>query len=118
MSTNWVKDYYATVDGMKMEEYLAWHTDDVRFRFGSTETTVGKEPVEQGLNHLWGALKSLRHDMTGVWQQDNVTIVEANITYTRKDGKAVVLPCVTVLRREGNLINDVRINMDINPLFA
>jgi SnoaL-like domain len=118
MSTNWVKDYYATVDGMKMEEYLAWHTDDVRFRFGSTETTVGKEPVEQGLNHLWGALKSLCHDMTGVWQQDNVTIVEANITYTRKDGKAVVLPCVTVLRREGNLINDVRINMDINPLFA
>jgi hypothetical protein len=63
-------------------------------------------------------LESLHHEMTGLWQVDNIFIVEADITYTRKDGKSVVLPGVTVLRTDGNLINDVRINMDINPLFA
>ena len=118
MSTEWVKDYYATVDGMKMEEYLAWHTDDVKFRFGSTPTTTGKEPIRQSLSQLWGALESLHHDMTGVWESGDVTIVEAEITYTRKDGKVVVLPAASILRRKGNLVNDMRINMDINPLFA
>ncbi len=117
-NTDWVRAYYAAVDSMNMERYLAYHTDDVRFRFGSTPTTTGKEPVKEGLNHLWGALESMHHEMTGVWQVDNVAIVEADITYTRKDGKAVVLPCVTVLRTEGELINDVRINMDLSPLFA
>jgi ketosteroid isomerase-like protein len=116
--TNWVKDYYAAVDSMNMEQYLAYHTDDIKFRFGSTPTTVGKEAIEQGLNQLWGALESLRHQMSGVWQIGNVTIVEAEITYTRKDGKVVVLPAATILRRDGNLVSDIRINMDINPLFA
>ncbi|MBA2677851.1 MAG: nuclear transport factor 2 family protein [Ktedonobacteraceae bacterium] len=115
---DWVRAYYAAVDSMNMESYLAYHTDDVRFRLGSTPTTTGKEPVKAGLNHLWGALESLRHEMTGVWIVDNIAIVEADITYTLKSGKAVILPAVTVLRTEGDLVNDVRINMDINPVFA
>ena len=116
--TSWVKDYYAAVDSMNMEKYLSYHTDDIKFRLGSNPTTEGKAAVEQGLNQLWGALDSLRHTMTGVWQEGNVTIVEAEILYTRKDGKAVVLPAATVLRREGDLVSDIRINMDINPVFA
>lgn len=115
---DWVKDYFATVDSMNMERYLANHTDDVRFRFGSTPTTIGKEPIREGLNQLWGSLESMSHHMTGAWVVDNVAIFEADVTYTRKDGKTVVLPAATILRTEGDLVKDIRINMDINPLFA
>jgi ketosteroid isomerase-like protein len=118
MSTDWVKVYYASIDAMNMQETLAGLTEDVKFRFGSNPTTRGKEAVEQGLSQLWGALESMSHSMTGVWESGNVTIIEADVTYTRKDGKVVVLPVATILRREGNLINDFRVNMDINPLFA
>jgi ketosteroid isomerase-like protein len=118
MSTDWVKDYYASIDAMNMQETLAGLTEDVKFRFGSNPTTTGKEAVEQGLSQLWSALESMSHSMTGVWESGNVTIIEADVTYTRKDGKVVVLPVATILRREGNLINDFRVNMDINPLFA
>jgi ketosteroid isomerase-like protein len=117
-TTDWAREYYAAVDSMNMEKYLAYHTDDVKFRFGSTPTSTGKEPVIQGLNQLWSGLESMRHNITGIWIVDNVAIVEADITYTRKDGKAVVLPAATVLRLNGGLVDDVRINMDINPLFA
>lgn len=79
---------------------------------------MGKEAVEQDLNHLWTSLESLSHHTTGIWESGNVTIVEANITYTRKDGKVVVLPAAFLVRREGDLVNDLRVNMDINPLFA
>ncbi len=114
----WVRDYYRAVDSMNMKEYLEYHTDDVKFRFGSTETTTGKEPVEQSLNQLWNALRSLSHNMTGLWILDNVAIVEADITYIRKDGKVVPLPAATVIRIEDGKASDVRVNMDINPLFA
>lgn len=116
--TSWVTDYYAAVDSMNMEKYLAYHTDNVKLRFGNNPTTEGKAALEQGINQLWAMLESLRHTMTGVWQVDNVTIVEATILYTRKDGKAVDLPAVTILRRDGDLVGDVRINMDISPVFA
>ena len=118
MSTDWVKAYYANIDAMDMKETLAGLTDDVKFRFGSNPTTTGKEAVEQGLSQLWSALESMSHNMTGVWESGNVTIIEADVTCIRKDGKVVVLPVATIWRREGNLINDFRVNMDINPLFV
>lgn len=117
-TTTWAKEYYAAVDAMNMEKYLAYHTNDVKFRFGSTPTSTGKEPVIQGLTQLWNGLESMRHNITGIWIVDNVVVVEADITYTRKDGKAIILPAATVLRLNGDLVDDVRINMDINPLFA
>lgn len=115
---SWVHDYYHTVDTMNMDAYLAYHTDDVRLRFANNPTAEGKAAVAGGLHHLWEALSSLKHDFTEIWEVDNVAIVEANITYVRKDGHTVVLPCVTVLRRQGDLVDDVRINMDLSPLFA
>jgi SnoaL-like domain len=118
VTTAWAREYYAAVDSMNMEKYLAYHTDDVKFRFGSTATSTGKEPIVQGLTQLWNGLESLRHSITGIWIADNVVVVEADITYIRKDGKAVVLPAATVLRLSGDLVDDVRINMDINPLFS
>ncbi len=114
----WIRDYYKAADSMNMKEYLEYHTDDLKFRFGSNETTTGKEPVEQSLTHLWNALQSMSHTMTGLWIQDNVAIVEADVTYTRKDGKVVPLPAATIIRVENGKAFDVRVNMDINPLFA
>lgn len=116
--SDWVQTYYAAVDGMDMETYLSYHTDDVRFRFGNNPATVGKEPVRQGLTQLWSLLTGLKHTMIGVWEQDNIVVVEAEVTYTRKDGKVVVLPSATILRREGDKVTDIRINMDISPVFA
>ena len=115
---SWVHDYYHAIDTMNMDAYLAFHTDDVRLRFGNNPVSEGKPAVAEGLGHLWDSLQSLKHDFTAVWEVDNVGIAEANITYVRKDGHTVVLPCVTVLRRTGNLVNDVQINMDIAPLFG
>ena len=46
-------------------------------------------------------------------------IVEANVTYTRRDGQAVTLPVVTIYRTDANdLISDYRVYTDIAPVFA
>src|SRR5205807_811729 len=57
--SEWIRDYYRAVDGMDMDGYLAWHTDDVRFRFGNGPTTTGKEEIREGLSQFWGMIAGL-----------------------------------------------------------
>ena len=52
------------------------------------------------------------------WNNGPATIVEAVVTYTRKDGSTISLPVVTIYRTAGELIDDYRIFMDVAPLFA
>ena len=40
------------------------------------------------------------------------------MVYTRKDGSQVGIPSTTILRKRGDLVEDVRIYMDLTPLFA
>jgi hypothetical protein len=47
-----------------------------------------------------------------------VRSVEAEVTYTRKDGTLTqALPATSTLRMEGDRIKDYRIFADISPLF-
>jgi hypothetical protein len=116
--TGWIHEYFGIVDRMDMEGYLARHTDDVQFRFANAPTTTGKEPIRAGLSQLWGSIGGLRHDIVQTWDTDEAGISEANVVYTRKDGSQVGIPATTILRKRGNLVADVRIYMDLAPLFA
>ena len=60
----------------------------------------------------------LRHDFVQIWDTDEAGISEAVTVYTRKDGSEVGIPVTTILRKRGDLVEDVRIYMDLAPLFA
>ncbi len=112
--SDWVKHYYSVVDSMNVEEFTALHTEDVRLRFGNAETVVGRDAVVQGIANFWGAIKGLRHNFVQTWDEGDVEIVEALIDYTRHDGKVVTLPCTSILRKRGDLLQDLRIYMDVS----
>ena len=116
--SDWIRNYFRTVDEMDLEAYLALHTDDVRFRFANAPTTTGKEAIREGLTQFWGSIAGLRHDIVQMWDTGDVGINEAVTVYTRKDGSQVGIPVTTILRRRGILVEDIRIYMDLAPLFA
>jgi hypothetical protein len=65
----------------------------------------------------------LSHEITGVWsgswEGGEVKSVEAEVTYTRKDGtRTQALPVTSTVRMDGDRIKDFRIFMDVSPLFA
>jgi len=101
------EDFQAVIDGMDMDGYLAWHTDDVRFRFGNGPTTTGKEAIREGLSQFWGSIAGLRHEFVQVWDTDDASILEATTVYTRKDGSQVGIPVTTILRRRGDLVESI-----------
>ena len=38
--------------------------------------------------------------------------------YARKDGKSVRLPCVSILKPEGDKVGELRVFIDVAPIYA
>jgi ketosteroid isomerase-like protein len=123
VSDHWVLDYFRAIDSRDVLTVAAAFAEDGTFRFGNSEPAVGRQQVEQAIFGFNSTIEGLRHDITGVWSGawdgGEVKIVEARVTYTRKDGtRTEPLPVVSTIRMRGHQIQDYRIFMDIAPLFA
>ena len=120
-TTDWVHRYYDDVDHMRMDEFLAWHAPDVTVQFANNPPAKGGDQVRGAIGHFWDLIGGLKHNIVNIWATDDGTsVVEAAIDYTRKDGRVVVTPCVTLLHRPAPdaPIDGVRIFVDITPVFA
>jgi ketosteroid isomerase-like protein len=118
MGQEWLREYYDDVDNMRLDAYLARHTDDVTVVFGNNPPAVGKDQVGQAIGGFWELIDGMRHNFVNVYEDDGATILQAEIDYERKDGQTVRVPATSILQREGDLVNDLRIYIDLTPVFA
>lgn len=114
----WVRGFYAAVDSFDLNRHMAVLTDDVQMTFGNNPTMVGHDAVRAGIEAFFRTIAGLQHRFRNVWEHGNEAIVEADVDYTRKDGRVVTIPALTVLRRRGNLIDNIRVYVDHEPLRA
>jgi hypothetical protein len=114
----WLMQYYADVDAQKMPEFLAHHTPDARVLFGNHPPAVGHEAIQGAIGGLWDAIDGLRHRFVNVWDHGSTTILEAAVTYFRKDGKTVTVPCVSIIETRGGKVCELRVHIDLAPVFA
>ena len=118
-----VVDLFAVIDTMDVPTIAKAFAEDGTFRFGNSEPAVGREQFEQSVSGFFSMIGGLSHEITGVWSGTwdggEVKSIEANVTYTRKDGtRTPPLPVTSTLRLTGDLIKDYRIFMDLAPLFV
>ena len=95
-------------------------TEDVGFRFGSAEPTVGRAPIADNAIAMAAVVASLSHELRTVWtvdQPEPAVICEMAVTYRRHDGSELTLPCLNVFRLRDGRIADYRIYMDVHPVF-
>jgi ketosteroid isomerase-like protein len=113
---------YALVDRMDPDELVSCFTEDGSFRFGNAEPVVGRSAIREAVAAFFSTIDGMRHDITGIWrgkwEQGEVYSVEAEVSYTRKDGSEVKLPVTSTLRIKGDLVQDWRVFMDVSPLYA
>ncbi len=119
----WVIDLFRAIDSMDAPRVAKAFAEDGSFRFGNSEPAVGREQVEQSVSGFFSMIRGLSHEITGVWsgrwEGGEVKSVEAEVTYTRKDGtRTQALPVTSTVRMDGDRIKDFRIFMDVSPLFA
>lgn len=114
----WVERYYNVVDAMNYDEFVALHTEDATLRFGNAEPAIGRTALTEGIQEFWKSIHGIRHNFQRVWDIADSAVVEALIEYARHDGTVITLPCTSILHRRGDRIQDLRIYMDIAPVYS
>lgn len=114
----WIARVFATADSLDADALIELYTDDARAQVGNAPAAEGKAAVLEAFRGLFGSIRGMRHRFTQTWDVGDVAIVEADVEYVRPGGEPVTMPCVTILRREGDLIRDDRIYIDLAPLQA
>jgi ketosteroid isomerase-like protein len=116
-----IRELFATLDGGDTEATLRFMSEDVAFRFGSAEPSVGTAAMAANSAAMAGVVAAMSHEVLAMWttgEPDPAVICEMNVTYRRHDDSEITLPCVNVFRLREGRIADYRIYMDVNPVFA
>lgn len=115
---DWVREYYDDVDAMALDPWLGRHTDDVVVTFGNNPPAKGKEQVGEAIAGFWTTIGGLRHDIRTTHTDGDTVALEVDVTYERKDGRSVTVPCASILHRRGELVDSLSIYIDLAPVYA
>jgi len=114
----WIYDFFRSADSLDLDRLSNHMTDDVALTFANYPTSLGKEAFRQAIGGLWSRIKGMSHSLSGAWSihEGQVGIGEMTVMYTRLDDSLYPIKCVTVLRRRGDKIKDIRIHADVTQL--
>ena len=114
----WFSDLYAHVDAMQLDGFIAGLSAEVNLQVGNNPPMQGREAARGGIGYLFSTIDGIKHTIVNVVENNGITCLEATVDYTRKDGKHVTVPSVTMLERKDGLVSSLRIYFDISPVYA
>lgn len=110
---------FADIDTMEPDRFAQHLAEDVTMRFGNAPPIHGREACRETWAGFCETVDGVAHDVVAQWEVGDATIAETNVTYTRKDGRDVTVPVVTIYRPGGGApIRDYRVFIDLAPVFA
>jgi limonene-1,2-epoxide hydrolase len=74
--------------------------------------------VRAAVESFFDSILGLSHSIDRTLGEGNTLVCEGEVTYTRHDGRIVVVPFVDVFEYEGEQIAEYKIYIDISPLYA
>jgi hypothetical protein len=110
--------YYAAVDAMDLEAFKAMHSEKARLIFANYPAAEGPEQIAGTIGRFWSTIGGLRHTFVNRWDNPEESILEVAVDYTRKDGSSVRLPAVSILKPDGDKVGELRVFIDVAPLYA
>ncbi len=113
-----VKRAFAAVEANDVNAYVSLFTDDAVYKAANFDQVIGPEGIRQFAAPVMQMFEKVTHDIKGMWEDGNTVIAEVLLTYSRRDGKVVTVPCVDVIRFEGGKIKSLQAYLDISPAFA
>jgi ketosteroid isomerase-like protein len=113
-----IDDLFRAIDAKDVDGLLAHLAPEATQRFGNQETLHGHEQIRAANEGFFGAIDSLRHEVTGFWEWDDTIVVRLDASYTRLDGLTVTVPAASILRVPDDLIVEYQVFADMTPVFA
>ena len=113
------RDVFALTDAMDVAAVVALFAKDARVVFGNGQPMVGVDEIRTGTAAFYDTIAGLHHEIVHEWNFGNDTIVELKVTYDRKDGQQVTIPCTTIFHSDSaGKIDDYRVYFDVTPIYA
>jgi ketosteroid isomerase-like protein len=113
------RDLFATVDSMDVAAIASLFAADSRVVFGNGQPLVGIDEIRAGITVFYDTIAGLRHEIVNEWNVGDDAIVEFNVSYDRKDGQQVTIPCVTIFHTDAaGKIENYRVYFDAAPIYA
>jgi ketosteroid isomerase-like protein len=113
------RDLFATVDSMNVATIATHFAEDAQVVFGNGQPFVGIEAIRAGLTAFFDTIAGLHHEIVKEYNVGTDTILEFKVTYDRKDGQRVTIPCVTIFHVDAaGKIDAYRVYFDVTPIYA
>jgi ketosteroid isomerase-like protein len=114
-----VQAVFAHIDRRDRAAVAQLFAEDATMTFGNQAAMHGREAIAAGSVAFWTSIAGLSHRVINDWVVGQDTIVEAAVTYTRRDGNHVTIPAVSIWRTAPDgLITDYRVFVDLAPVFT
>ena len=112
-----VKQLFSRGESFDGEGFASFFTDNPVYQFGNFEVCFDRDAILKSSDNFDSQISAVYHEIKMMWESGEVVFVEMDVTYWRNDGSVVTLPCFDIFRFEGNKIAELRIFMDVNPVF-
>ena len=114
----WIQELYAGIDARDLGVLDRCCTADTVVRMANHPPAEGREAVREALERFWATIRGLDHELVAVVgdPDGDRVVVEAVVTCTLRDGRAVRVPAATVIERRDGLVTAQRIYADLAPL--
>ncbi|WP_221643343.1 MULTISPECIES: nuclear transport factor 2 family protein [unclassified Nostoc] len=112
-----VKRLFSRGEAFDTEGFITFFTDTPVYQFGNFEVCLDKAAIKKSAEAFFSQISAVYHDIKMIREIEDVVFVEMDVIYWRKDGSVVRLPCCDIFRVEGDKFSELRIFMDVNPVF-
>ena len=116
--SDWIREYFADVDAMRLDAFVERHTADAVVSINDNPPARGKDEIRQTIGGFWQMIGGLRHEIRHCYGDGATVILESDVIYTRKDGEEVTVRTASVLHRDGELVDRLAFYNDPTPIFA
>jgi ketosteroid isomerase-like protein len=115
-----VREMFLTGESMHVENFVKFYNDDARYQFSNFPVAHGPRGIIDSSQAFIDTVKYCVHHIKNLWEIDDSTLVcEMTVDYVRKkDLKKFTLPCCDTIRIKNGKVQDLRIYMDIMPVFS
>jgi len=115
-----VREMFLAGESMHVENFVQFYNEDARYQFSNFPVVVGPKGIIDASQDFIETVKYCVHHIQNLWEIDHSTLVcEMTVDYVRKkDLKKFALPCCDTIRLKNWKVQDLRIFMDIMPVFA